>query len=85
MSKKSLIEELAKQLTEMLPSHLIAMKKDFEKNCSSIITKTLSKFDLILREEFNAQSRVLVRTRKKVEALEEQVKQLEKAIKQKNH
>jgi BMFP domain-containing protein YqiC len=84
MSKKSLIEELAKQLTEMLPSHLSTLKKDFEKNCTGLMTKTLAKFDLVLREEFDAQSKVLVRTRKKLEALEAQVKKLEQSLKRKH-
>lgn len=85
MSKTNFLKNLAAQLTEALPSHVGTLKKDFEKNCQSILAKAFTKFDLVTREEFDTQTKVLGRTRKKLEELEEQIKSLEAALKTKHH
>lgn len=84
MSKKNLLKEIAEQLTEALPSHVNAIKKDFEKNCHSILTRAFARFDLVTREEFDVQTKVLGRTRKKLEELQEQIQALEKTLHSKN-
>lgn len=71
------MKNLASQLSEALPSHVSALKKDFEKNCQAILTKAFAKFDLVTREEFDIQTKVLARTRKKLEELEKHLKELE--------
>lgn len=81
MTKASLLKNLANQLTEALPSHVGTLKKDFEKNCHGILTKAFAKFDLVTREEFDTQSKVLIRTRKKLEELESHIKALEALLK----
>ncbi len=85
MSKANFLKTLAAQLTEALPTHVGTLKKDFEKNCNSILSKAFSKFDLVTREEFDTQTKVLGRTRKKLEELEEHIKTLEKSVKNKHH
>lgn len=85
MSKTNLLKEIAAQLTEALPSHIGTLKKDFEKNCQSILSKAFTKFDLVTREEFDTQSKVLLRTRKKIEELEAHLKEIEKKLKSKSH
>lgn len=77
MNKNSFFDALVQQLCEALPAHLSSFKKDFEQNCHFILQKTFSKFDLVTREEFEAQTKVLARTRKKLEELQKIVDQLE--------
>ncbi|HLB41595.1 MAG TPA: accessory factor UbiK family protein [Gammaproteobacteria bacterium] len=77
MSKTDSLKNLVDQLTQALPSHVGALKDDVEKNCRRILTNAFSKLELVTREEFDAQSKVLLRTRKKLEALEKQLKELE--------
>ena len=77
MTKANFLKHLATQLTDALPSHVSTFKKDFEKNCHSILLKAFAKFDLVTREEFDTQTKVLGRTRKKLEELENQLKTLE--------
>jgi BMFP domain-containing protein YqiC len=77
MSKANFLKDLASQLSEALPSHGGTLKKDFEKNCQAILKSAFAKFDLVTREEFDTQTKVLGRTRKKLEELEEKVKALE--------
>jgi len=85
MPKANFLKNLTAQLTEALPSHVGALKKDFEKNCHSILAKAFAKFDLVTREEFDTQTKVLLRTRKKLDELEEQIKSLEALLKSKHH
>jgi BMFP domain-containing protein YqiC len=84
MTKPNFLKHLASQLTEALPSHIGALKKDFEKNCHGILVKAFAKFDLVTREEFDIQTKVLGRTRKKLEDLEKQLKELEELLKRKS-
>ncbi len=84
MTKTNFLKHLASQLTDALPSHVSTFKKDFEKNCHSILLKAFAKFDLVTREEFDTQTKVLGRTRKKLEELEKQIKILEELLKDKH-
>ena len=77
MSKKSFLMDLAAQLTDALPSHVNTLKQDFEKNCQAILSKTFAKFDLVTREEFDTQTKVLLRSRKKLDELEKKIQELE--------
>lgn len=77
MSKKSFLMDLAAQLTDALPSHVNTLKQDFEKNCQAILSKAFAKFDLVTREEFDTQTKVLLRSRKKLEELEKKIQELE--------
>lgn len=81
--KPNFLKQLAAQLSEALPPHVSTLKKDFEKNCHGILSKTFAKFNLITREEFDSQSKVLLRTRKKLEELESQLEKLESLLKNK--
>lgn len=79
MTKKSnFLKELVSQLTEEVPEHFQVLKKDFEKHCHNALTKTLNKLDLVTREEFDIQTKVLLRTRKKLDEIEEQIRKLER-------
>ena len=84
MSKTNFLKQLAAQLNDAIPSHLGSLKKDFEKICPSILSKTFAKFDLVTREEFDIQTKVLARTRKKIEELEKYVNELERLLKSKH-
>lgn len=84
MSKTNFLKELTEQLTNALPGHVSTFKKDFEKNCQSILSKAFAKFDLVTREEFDIQTKVLARTRKKLEDLEKHLHALESKLKDKH-
>ncbi len=51
--------------------------RDVEKNLKQMLTAGLSRLDLVTREEFDIQARVLLRTREKLDALEARVAELE--------
>ena len=74
------LDDIVKQLTESLPEGLQNLEKECKKNFRSIIQSTFGKFDLVTREEFDIQTKVLARTRMKLEALRAQVINLEKGV-----
>jgi BMFP domain-containing protein YqiC len=51
--------------------------KDIERNMKAMLSQGFSKLDLVTREEFDTQTQVLVRTRARLEELEQRVAQLE--------
>jgi len=71
------IDEIARQISAGLPAGLLGMQQDVEKNIRTLVENTLSKLDLVTREEFDLQTEVLARTRQKLEALERQLNELE--------
>jgi BMFP domain-containing protein YqiC len=48
-----------------------------EKNFRALLETGLGRMNLVMREEFDVQSRVLERTREKLTALEARIKELE--------
>ncbi len=81
--KPNFLKNLAEQLAESLPTHLGTLKQDFEKNCQRVLQHTFDKLDLVTREEFDLQSKVLQRTRKKLDEMEVYIKELEANLQRK--
>jgi ubiquinone biosynthesis accessory factor UbiK len=71
------IDELAKRLLERVPPAVRSMQQDLESNFRAVLRERLSKLDLVSRDEFEAQSRVLERTRARLEALEKRLSEFE--------
>lgn len=74
------IEEMAKQLSENLPSGLKQFAGEFEERSKQVLQNQLLKLDLVSREEFDVQQHVLLKTREKLEVLQAQVNELEKKL-----
>jgi BMFP domain-containing protein YqiC len=71
------IDEIARRLLERVPPALRSMQADLESNFRAVLRERLSKLDLVSRDEFDAQARVLERTRAQLEALEARLAALE--------
>jgi BMFP domain-containing protein YqiC len=71
------IDEIARRLFESVPPALRTVQKDLETNFRAVLREGLSKLDLVNRDEFDAQSKVLERTRSRLEALEARLATLE--------
>lgn len=74
---KKFFEELAKQIHASVPEGVKEVGQAFEENTKQILQGAFNKLDLVTREEFDTQVKVLARTREKVEALEKRVAELE--------
>jgi len=77
MLDSKLIDDLARQISGSIPAGLREMQQDMEKNVRSLLQATLGKLDLVTREEFDVQTKVLARTREKLEQLEKTLAALE--------
>ncbi len=73
------IDDLARRLAQSVPQGLRSVKDDLEKNFQSVLRAGLGKLDLVTREEFEVQEAVLVRTRQKLDTLEERLTSIETA------
>lgn len=83
MKKSSFLDELTQKLCHALPENFQKFEKDLKKNFQVILQSAFNKLDIVTHEEFDAQTKVLARTRKKIENLEKQLKELEEIIKKK--
>jgi BMFP domain-containing protein YqiC len=71
------IDEIVRRLVESVPPGIRAVQHDLENNFRAVLRASLTKLDLVSRDEFDAQTRVLERTRARLEELERRVAGLE--------
>ena len=71
------IDEIVRRLVESVPPGVRAVQQDLESNFRAVLRAGLSKLDLVSRDEFDAQMRVLERTRARLEELEKRVAEME--------
>ena len=73
------IDEIARRLLESVPPAFRTMQKDLETNFRAVLRSSLGKLDLVTRDEFDTQTRVLERTRARLAELEARLQALEAA------
>lgn len=71
------LEEIAKQISDSMPPGVKQFADDMEGKTKQILQSKLAQLDLVTREEFDVQTRVLMRTREKLADLEQIVARLE--------
>ena len=67
------IDEITKKVLEILPVNIQSIEEEIRQKIKLILQATLSKLDVVSREEFDVQTQVLAKTRAKVETLEKKV------------
>lgn len=70
MFAKKNLEELTRKLFDVLPESMQVLDKEIQNKFNDILQIAFTKLDLVTREEFDVQLKVLARTREKVENLE---------------
>lgn len=81
MISNQAINRLSEQIEALLPPGLQQAKSDFDARLKNLLQQHLSQYDFVSREEFDIQTKVLQRTRAKLEVLEERIEQLEAQLK----
>jgi len=71
------IDDITRRLSAAMPAGARALQDDLEKNLRAAVQAVFARLDLVTREEFDVQSKVLARSRAKIEQLEKQVAALE--------
>ena len=73
------IDEIARRLFANVPDAARHIQADLEENFRAVLRASLGRLDLVPRDEFDVQTKVLERTRARLEALEARVQALEAA------
>ena len=71
------IDEIARRLFARVPEAARHIQADLEENFRAVLRASLGRLDLVTRDEFDVQTKVLERTRARLEALEARVQALE--------
>lgn len=67
------IDEMTRKLAEAVPRELKNAGEDLQSRFRQVLENQLERMDLVTREEFEIQKRVLERSREKLEQLEKQL------------
>ena len=77
MQPNQLFEQFSQQLNNTLGPGAAAIGEELQQQIRTALTAAFNKLELVPREEFDAQQAVLQRTRQRLEALEQQVAELD--------
>ena len=77
-------DDLAKKLFAALPDSLQNIEKDIQQKFKEVLQSAFAHLDLVTREEFDVQSKVLARTREKLDQIQQQVDELMKQLDKKH-
>jgi len=74
MSAPPFLDDLQRRLGELIRN---SPARDLERNARAMVSSAVARLDLVPREEFEIQAKVLARTRERLEQLERRVTELE--------
>ena len=80
MINKEHIEEFIQQASKLVPDDLSRFKKEIENNLRTTLSASLSKMDLVTREEYDIQTALLQRTRAKLDKLQKKLIDIENQL-----
>ena len=76
------INRISDRINDLLPPQLQQVKSDFDSRLKTLLQQQLSELEFVSREEFDIQTRVLQRTRAKLETLENKLTEMEQKLDQ---
>jgi ubiquinone biosynthesis accessory factor UbiK len=77
MIDPKIIDDIASKLSQAVPEGAKSFQQDMHVQFKQILQSIIGKMDLVSREEFDVQTKVLARTREKIDALEKAIAALE--------
>jgi hypothetical protein len=77
MLNAKLLDDIATRLSDAMPAAAKTVQDDLEKNLRAAAQAVFARLDLVTREEFDVQRKVLARSRERIEQLEQQIAALE--------
>lgn len=77
------LEQVAKQIHDSMPQPVKELGTDVEQKVRQVIQGQLNKLAIVAREEFDVQTQVLLRTRKKLTEMEQKLALLEEKLSEK--
>lgn len=80
MIDPKVLDDIASKLSDAIPQSVKNTGDEFAKQAKQILQSQLAKLDLVTREEFDAQTKVLQRTRLMLEELERKLSDIESKL-----
>lgn len=80
MIDPKVLDDIASKLSDAIPQSVKNTGDEFAKQAKQILQSQLTKLDLVTREEFDAQTKVLQRTRLMLEELEKKLADIESKL-----
>lgn len=77
---KESLEAFIQQAVKLIPDDLARFQKEIENNLRTTLSASLSKMELVTREEFDIQTALLQRTRAKLDSLQKKLSDLENQL-----
>ena len=77
MDSAKLLKDIASVIDNAVPDSVKGLGKDMEQQIKAVVHDVFVKMDLVTRDEFDAQAKVLARAQSKLQALEKRVAALE--------
>ncbi|OOG26405.1 hypothetical protein B1C78_04870 [Thioalkalivibrio denitrificans] len=74
------LDELIRKLSELMPESVRHMQGDIERNLKAGLAGALQRMELVTREEYEVQAKLLARSRERLAELEARVAALEDAL-----
>ncbi len=78
--KPAFLDSLMEKISSVLPQDLHSLKEDTQKNIRAVLQSVFEKMDLVTREDFEVQKKILERSQERIQQLTEAVKRLEDAL-----
>ena len=74
------LDEVVHKISAVIPDDIKSAKENFEKNARASIEGVFQRLDLVTREEFDVQTKLLSKSQQRVKKLEQRVQELEENI-----
>ncbi|KEY91457.1 hypothetical protein CF67_17040 [Candidatus Photodesmus blepharus] len=74
------LEQIAKQIHDYIPTSVKELGIDVDQKISRMLQSQLNKLNFVSREEFDVQTQVLLRARKKLTEMEEKLIRIESKL-----
>lgn len=81
--KPAFLDDLMEKISNVLPHDLQSLKEDTQKNVRAVLQSVFEKMDLVTREEFDVQKKVLERAQQQIQQLALEIQALEKTAQDK--
>lgn len=81
--KPGFIDDLMEKISAVLPQDIHTLKEDTQKNIHAVLQSVFEKMDLVTREDFEVQKKILARSQERIEQLTEKMQRLEQVLQNK--
>lgn len=73
------LEEIATQIQGLLPNGAVELRDELKSNIRAVLESAFSRLELVTRDEFDAQTALLIRARERLDELQQIVSAMEQA------